>query len=158
MFEILDSDLGSLKDFPLKWRWTDERWNLLPLEISQKIIPLTERKAEEIDKIHRQYLSSDGLDDEIFQKIETIGTETTDILVVQNWLKSRILIEQNYIVISWNQKLAVKTTWEIFCNYWDDFCYPASDDITISSADLTWLLFYFHEEYISFGKVKEELL
>jgi len=36
--------------------------------------------------------------------------------------------------------------------YWDDFCYPGSDDVAISPEDDSWLLFYFHEEMFEFGQ------
>lgn len=158
MVAVSDLDLCPIEDFSLKWRWTDERWNLLPTKFIQQINPLTDTKAKEVDEIHKQYFSSHELNEKFFEKVETIQAETSDFSVVQNWLESKIKAEQNYIAVCWGKDLAVKTTSEIFCNYWDDFCYPTSDDVSISPLNLSWLLFYSHSEYFVFGKIKEEFL
>ena len=36
------------------------------------------------------------------------------------------------ICISWDRKTCIYTK-EVFIKYWDDFCYPISDDVTIRS-------------------------
>ncbi len=87
-----------------------------------------------------------------------LRTELTDFSLIQNWLRSKIFDEQEFIVVLWKKDLAVRTTSEIFCNYWDDFCYPSSDDVSISPMNLNWLLFYQHDEYFCFGKLKEEFI
>jgi len=154
MLEVSDSDLRLLEEFQLKWRWTDAKWNKLPPTIIQQINPLAKEKASEIVKIHNQYFLADGLDSESFEEIKSIKADTTDSSAIQNRLKNKVFDESLLIVVSWTEDLAVRTTWSTFCDYWDDFCYPASDDVSISPIDLSWLLFYHHEEYFDFGKVK----
>ena len=36
------------------------------------------------------------------------------------------------VIVHWDNTTAVETTWEVFAHYWDDFCYPSSDDVDIS--------------------------
>lgn len=158
MIEIADSDSRLLEDFPLKWRWTDERWNKLPSVSLAQINPLANAKAEEIYKSHLKYLSHDGFDKDFIEQREMIRTESADFSVIQNWLKNLISDQSAKILVSWCEDLAVQTTGEIFCDYWNDFCYPASDDVSVSPADLSWLLFYHHDEFFCFGKVKKELI
>ena len=158
MIKVSDSDLRPLNDFPLKWRWTDERWNKLPPEKLAQINPLANIKAEEINKSHIKYLSLDGFDKELVEQEEIIRTESADFSTIRDWLKARIGDSFSEVFISWNENLAVQTTSEIFCDYWNDFCYPASDDASVSPTDLSWLMFYHHDEYFCFGNVKKELI
>jgi hypothetical protein len=158
MIEISDSDLRSLENFSLKWRWTDERWNKLPPASLTQINPLTAEKCREIWEIQKQYLFPEGLGEEFFEKTEMIRTDTAEESEISKWLASRMGDEQEAIIVLWNKKTAVKTTSKIFCNYWDDFCYPASDDVSISPLNLSWLLIHHHDEYFCFGKLKEEFI
>ncbi len=64
------------------------------------------------------------------------------------FLKSNLGHGAIYIV--WSPKLAVETTTDIFIKYFDDFCYPSSDDISIWPASNSWLLQYHHYEALSF--------
>lgn len=42
MLEIKENDFRAIDLFPLKWRWTDSRWNKLPDDVLKSIQPLTE--------------------------------------------------------------------------------------------------------------------
>ena len=46
--------------------------------------------------------------------------------------------------------LAICVSWGVFCQYWDDFCYPASDDVTIWPLSEEWFLIYDHSEKFFF--------
>ena len=50
------------------------------------------------------------------------------------------------IVMSWGPAAALETEWEIFVAHWDDFCYPASDDVVIRPIDGRWTLRYHRYE------------
>jgi len=158
MIEIPHSDLRSLENFSLNWRLTDERWNKLPPESLAQIKPLAAEKCEEIWQIQKQYLFPEGLDAKFFEKTEMIRTGAAEDSEINKWLASRIGDEQESIVVLWDEKTAVKTISKIFCNYWNDFCYPSSDDVSISPLNLNWLLFYHHDDYFCFGKSKEEFI
>lgn len=41
--------------------------------------------------------------------------------------------------------------WGVFCDFWSDFCYPASDDVTAWPADEAWLLEAHHEGRMRIG-------
>jgi len=72
-----------------------------------------------------------------------------------SFLASLGIDDSTLVFLSWDPNVALRTPWGIFRDYWDDFCYPASDDLTITPADDSWLLFYFHEEMFEFGKRKQ---
>jgi hypothetical protein len=75
MTQINESEFQSLSEFPLKWRWTDSRWD---------------------------------------------------------------------------ERLAICVSWGVFCQYWDDFCYPASDDVAIWPLSEEWFLIIDHSEKFFF--------
>lgn len=62
---------------------------------------------------------------------------------------SRIVIESR-ILVSWSPDCAVVTTPYIFIKYWNDFCYPSSDDVSIWPENNAWFLRFFHYEEFSF--------
>jgi hypothetical protein len=47
--------------------------------------------------------------------------------------------------------VAVLTADSVFQRYWDDFCYPSSDDVLIWPRSDAWAAVYRHEEVIFAG-------
>ena len=45
-----------------------------------------------------------------------------------------------------NSNNAIVVDKQLFLTHWDDFCYPSSDDVFMWPNDLSWVLFYSHEE------------
>ena len=56
------------------------------------------------------------------------------------------------IFISWSEDLGVETNWKIFSEYWADFCYPSSDDITVMPTTGRWRLMYYHWDQFDYVK------
>ena len=54
-FEVSDTDFISLEDFPLKWRWTDERYKKFPESVLAQIKPLKAEKASELYNFQAQF-------------------------------------------------------------------------------------------------------
>ena len=54
------------------------------------------------------------------------------------------------IVVSWEPAVALETSWRTFTTQWQAFCYPGTDDVTISPLDERWVLCYHHWEAFSF--------
>jgi len=75
---------------------------------------------------------------------------TKDGVTVQLWLRRVQPDLQARVFISWSEDLAVETSWDIFTEYWDDFCYPSSDDVTIIPVAGSWRLSYHHYEQFEF--------
>ncbi len=145
----------SLKDFPLSWRWTNPKFNLLPQEILLKIKPFNEIVSKKIWKRSTEFAGDDTsfkpnhLLFEAPDKIETYSKDETDII---EWLSTRIPTTK--IIVSWQPNTAVFTDTEVFIQYWDDFCYPSSDDVSIWPIDEKWILHYWHEERFYYSKRK----
>jgi len=57
------------------------------------------------------------------------------------------------IVVCWSAQTAVLTDWATFCAYWEELCYPSSDDVTVWPRDEAWVLCYDHWEMFRFGRL-----
>jgi hypothetical protein len=54
------------------------------------------------------------------------------------------------VLISWDNQTAAVTEWYVFVEHWDDFCYPASDDVTVVPLAGGWTLCYRRYEVFQF--------
>ena len=151
MIEIAESDFSSIDSFPLKWRWTDSRWNKLPLADLNEIKPLIETKADELCQHSLQFCNQSGLKTSLFEQIEEVNTSLAEEEIIQQWLLNCSPNLNQSVIVSWDNNRAVLVNWKVFCKYWDDFCYPASDDVEIFPLTEEWMLSYSHSEYFIFG-------
>lgn len=138
----------SINNFVLKWRFTDKNYSLLAPEDLSKIRPL-EKESASIVWRQSIKLSSEGNYPSL-NNAEYI--ECADHQSVQKWLQSKLQGEE--IIVSWDSEVAVITTPSMVSRYWDDFCYPASDDVTIWSENKQWVVCYSHDEKFWYGTLK----
>jgi hypothetical protein len=136
---------GDAYTFGLAWRWTQPSHNVLPPEVMAQITPVSQAIAPPgvtargeleqplFDAIHRA--SADVPRDE--------GT---------TWLRQLPVALSEQVIVRWDTLTAVRTTWEIFTAYWDDFCYPSSDDVEVFPESGGWLLLYHHWEEFEWGR------
>ncbi len=152
--EIQEHDYSALESFPLKWRWTDARWNLLPPDVLANIRPISKNKALEVDEHSRLFHPDEGFVQGTFDLVAELQILQVhnDAEYVRDWLRQHIPASEERLIISWDCDNAVVTTVAIFCEYWDDFCYPGSDDVLVSPLHDEWMLFYWHEEVFFFGR------
>ena len=151
MPKIEESDFRALDSFRLKWRWTDTRWNKLPNNALSSIHPLSESKAHELFHYLLAFSDHFGLIEPLFESTSRINTFNNSSEIRQ-WLLEQTSDLNQTVIVSWNKELAVLVSWKVFCDYWDDFCYPSSDDVAIFPQSGGWMLIYSHEEYFMFGK------
>ena len=143
----------SIDEFILKWRWTDSKYCLMPENDLRKIYPLDENSSKLIWENSLTFTSDESdfsPSNKLFTEIENIETENNT--GVSNWLIKKLTNCQ--IVVNWQPDSSVLTNTEVFIKYWDDFCYPSSDDVSIWPEDESWILHYWHEEQFWFGKRK----
>ena len=155
MLELNKQDFRPIATFPLKWRWTDSRWNKLPRETLERIGPLNELKAAKLFGYFKKVCDGFWLTEPTFENIRSIDTSTQSEEEVSRWLVSCNSNLNPAVILSWDEKLAVLTDWKVFCQYWDDFCYPASDDLAVFPLSEEWALLYQHNETFVFGSRSE---
>lgn len=140
-----------LKEFPLAWRWTDENYALLPDNVLSGIIPQTKEQADRLFQQSLRFCGKEGLDEKQFS-LSQIKTKDIEPARVSEWLTACHDKTETSVFLSWQPDTAVSTTWGIFSEYWSEFCYPASDDVTIWAEGYSWVLLYHHEELLQFGR------
>jgi hypothetical protein len=145
------SDFQSMDRFPLRWRWTDPKWNELPPERLSRILPLTASKAKEFYERGMAFFHALNLRRDLFSQIsEHDDTASVDPATARRWLKSLPVAEGQSVLVLWDRETAALADWTTFCEYWDDFCYPMSDVIVWPSTE-DWVLHYRRDERFVFG-------
>ncbi|WP_039850188.1 hypothetical protein [Grimontia indica] len=142
---------ASIDKFPLKWRWTEEEYCLLSQDELAQITPLSQESAKEVWETSLKFASDKNdfsPNNELFTDISSI--EAIDQNKVREWLANRL--PKCDIIVSWQPDTAVLTNTDLFIQYWDDFCYGASDDVSVWPKDKSWVLHYWHEEVFWHGK------
>jgi hypothetical protein len=150
--EIASTDIVPLDAFSLSWRWTDKKWNELPAEALKTIRPISVAKAGELHEFLKDFHSEHGLKVENFVSVERFLAPWSEIDKVSDQLRTRLRASDNDLAVSWDAKTAVMVSKEVFVEYWDDFCYPSSDDVDVLPLSHGWMLAYFHDEYFEFGR------
>lgn len=98
-----------IQSLPLAWRWTDEKYALLPEDVLAKISPLPVEESVLLYKASLSFLSKDGLNEKLFSIIE-LSTSDASSEEVTTWLRERHQVEDTLVYLSWQPDLAVKTT------------------------------------------------
>ncbi len=142
-----------MEKFKLKWRWTDKNYCLLSENELLHIHPLDSRTAKEVWEKSLTFIGKDNEfspSSELFDSIDFIDTSDSD--KVTSWLADKM--PSGEIIVSWQPDTAVKTTVELFIKYWDEFCYPSSDDVSIWPETENWVVHFWHYETACYGKSK----
>lgn len=152
-------DFQPLAGFSLIWRWTQDTHNVLSPEVLAGIQPLTEAKAATLqgaaDCLHRQFVSLDDVTEQQIVGLRTAFTHAAwqDNTQVRGWLRSLSVRADAPILIFWRFfGCAVVTRWQVFCDFWSDFCYLVSDDVIVWPLSGEWGLEYLHTENLGFAE------
>lgn len=148
----------SMNEFPLKWRFIDPKYQVLPEVHLSQVHPLD---VDSSKRLWRYILESnlhaeDPFRDGFFQSVESIligdshGNADEDSRV-RKWLYRCALPFDKRVLLSWQPDWAVETTWKILVKYWTDFYYPVSDDLTVCDESLQLALLFHHSEKIFYG-------
>ena len=68
-------------------------------------------------------------------------------------LKSFGVLDQNVFVCWPAFREGFKIRWEVFVSRFDDFWYPSSDDVIVTSPNSSWALEITHEETVRFFRL-----
>ena len=152
-FKNILSHTTRLADFELAWRFTDEKYNILPDSHLELLRPLDKSGA----KFLSDYISAVNLHGDIpfkkgfFRTIDKAKILDDNQREIKKWLYQRGIPFDKLIFLSWSQENAMIVPWKIFIKYFDSFYYGSSDDLTVIDHTLTWALLFYHEDEIYFG-------
>lgn len=146
------SEIISLETFELGWRFDKIHNGEITPEEKKLILALSSTESKRVNKIIdyyenpsnrvRQYTETNWFS----AHSETQEKEDRFRKKIENYL----MPYTNNLIVSWNRKTVLQTSKSIFQKYLTDFLYPGSDDVTIVSVDLNWILFYHHTEVANF--------
>lgn len=165
--QLLHYDFRAGESFELWWRWTDPTWHVLPESDLAQIRPLTVGKAQEIwetESVYRRdlytFIGSSELipSSSLFEWIRNVDVAIDGTEMVRHHLTTFEPHGDQTVIVMWEPAVAVAVPWHIFCTYWDDFCYPSSDDVTVWPLSELWGLCYYHEDQLTFGRARLPLL
>lgn len=106
-----------LEDFPLAWRWAKPSCSHFSESLLKGLKPLDVNEAQKLAASIPVNFPLDA----------TRHDASVDAKLTRRWLKE-LNVESNWVTISWDRETALTLRWTKFCDYWDDFCYPSSDD------------------------------
>ena len=145
--ELFESDYEKMTNFGLRWRWTEERGTLLPEAIEREIRPVKEETAARLLR-HSLALYEDLRSaTSKYQEVLSLGCgDEVPVPKIAASLHEQLPVDGEQVVVSWDNSHAVHTLSGIFCRFWDDFCYPSSDDVMVWPQNEEWILVYWHYE------------
>ena len=156
-FDNIFDHVISLDNFLLKWRFTEDKYDVLPDQHLEQLKPL--------DKVASHclwnYISQTNLHSDVpFKKDFFRTVDKTKILdgnekEIKKWLYQRGLAFDKQVFLSWDEENAMIVPWKLLIKYFDSFYYPSSDDLTVFDKSLNWALLFYHEEEIYFGTNKD---
>jgi hypothetical protein len=145
------ADVVPMDQFPLAWRFTDERWDARRGSLRADLRPLRPARAGELAPRLADacavYHHGEGKPD---VHIAAPCENEADLVRTRDALGALPIDADARIVVSWEPAIALETSWRTFAAQWQAFCYPGTDDVTISPLDERWVLCYHHWEAFSF--------
>ena len=141
----------NIREHPLAWRWTDPKYTVLPDDVLAQMQPIEQQEAERLFQQSLHFLATDSPSSREFPDIVRHSADVA-VEAVRHWLREQQPDMSTTVFVSWQQDVALRTTWEVFTAHWDDFCYPASDEVLIWPESGGWALLYHHEQEFQFGR------
>lgn len=147
----------SMSEFPLKWRFTDPKYRVLPPADLALVRPLEAASAAELAELTSRWpdmppVAGSGFASVEQTSIDAVGPE--EVERVTQWLLQRGVPPESQVFASWDRRDAAMTTWEMIAKYWNVFWYPSSDDLVVFDESLDWVLFLWHEEEAFFARYR----
>lgn len=156
-FDNIKEHIIGVDDFQLKWRLSDEQYDVIPNQHLEQLKPLNRNAS----KFLADYLLNSTVHSDFpFKKGYFKTTDNAKILKhkekeIKKWLYQRGLPFDKEVFLSWDNDNAVIAPWELVIKYFDSFYYGGSDDLTIFDESLTWAVLFHHEDEIYFGTNQE---
>ncbi|MFN8277463.1 MAG: hypothetical protein U0T84_08275 [Chitinophagales bacterium] len=146
-----------MDDFRLKWRFTVEKYNKLPVHHLDQLKPLDNEAAKFLwDHIAKAGLHSDTpFKKDFFRTVDKARILDGNQKEIKKWLYQRGIPFDKPVFLSWQPTEAMIVPWKLLIKYFDSFYYGSSDDLTVMDQSLNWALLFYHEGEIYFGANKD---
>lgn len=127
--------------FPLSWRWTQASHAKLADEVLSTLRPLPPERAALLCAAAPKRLGPGALRHHA----------TEDVQMTREWLAS-LPQPAGRVVAVWGKDTAVSLPWPVLVTYWNDFCYPSSDDVDVFTESGALLLRWHHDQVFEYGR------
>jgi hypothetical protein len=129
-----------IEEHPLAWRWTSSTHAALPSDVLSSMRALSSERAALLTKHGLEALNRGS-------RNPSLRYRTEDVESTRKWLSKVPGVSHDaFVEVIWSDSIGIALPWNAFVRYWDDFCYPSSDDIFILSDNPSVMLAYFHTE------------
>lgn len=138
---------------PLGWRFTDNKWDLLPDRIQSRIHAISDVVSQEIQEKSRQFHHI-GWRDVNVQDYHISSTASLEedkhnsSQIIKHWFLKLDIPLDALVYLTWhnfNDAVAYVTEWGIFVEYWNSFFYPF-DILNIFDDTMQWAVLCGTEE------------
>jgi hypothetical protein len=156
-FTNIEKHVVRIEDFQLKWRFTEEEYNVLPEEHLERLKPLDKVAS----KFLADFISNSSLHQDVpfkknfFRTLDKAKITNGNEREIKKWLYERGIQFDKEVYLSWNDDNGMIAPWQIVIKYFDSFYYGSSDDLTIFDQSFNWAILFFHEDEIYFGTNKD---
>src|SRR5690606_31349771 len=130
-------------------RWTQPSHRVLPAAVMAQIVPIPQVKAP------AGVAARGGLYREALGEVRSVPAGDVSREAGTAGLRGVAAARAARVIVWLEPSIAVRTTWEIFTRYWDDFWYPESVDVEVFSPSGEWLLLYHHWQAFEWGRRRE---
>lgn len=142
-----------IREHPLGWRWTDPQHAVLPDDVLDQMMPFSSEEAEELLERSGAFNGRKKISPRQYE-VRVISSAILSPAEGSAWLRFQQPDTEAEVFLLWDSDTAIQTTWGIFAKYWEDFCYPSSDDLGVWPEDEEWGLLFHHNEEFHFGRRK----
>lgn len=148
-------------EFPKKWTflWSPEEAEQIPNEHKDQIHFLNEEGTEFVKKyLNCSKMLGPNNDPKwnpfyknYFKHIKSIPIGGDSNKVIKKWLYELEIPFKKYVIVDLDRSgHAILMTWKMVIKYWEGLFFV--DDIAVFDQSLNWCLYFFHEDYLYFGK------
>jgi hypothetical protein len=152
-FKTIEKHIISIDHFTLKWRLTEENYDVLPDRHLSEIVPFDAEASLFLHELimqttlHGQF----PFKKDFFKTIDTTYSTDENTLAIRKWLYRRGLPFDKTVYLSWDAKTSLRTKWKYVVKYWDTFFYGGSDDLTVFDESFEWAMLFAHHGDIYWG-------
>lgn len=155
---LAPDDFLPLDDFPLAWRWRGDRSAMGDAERA-RIRPLRPERAREAWAEAVAFVGDPWLfrpSPARFPDIAEWNASGRSSEAGHAWLAEHVPGgDADPVLVAWEADRVVLTDRALFLRFWDDLCFPASDDVIawpLSEAPAPWAVLWWHEEVLYVGR------
>ncbi len=146
-----------MKEFPIGWRFLEEKFelNVIRDEHKEELKPLNKIGSKFLNnyistcQIHNDFPLKKGLFN--IEKIQINDNEKE----IKKWLYQRGISFDKKVYLSWDDNCGMVTKWKFVIKYWNSLFYDGHDDLTVFDESLEWILLFFHNSEIFYGTKKK---